>query len=402
MHKTPFFPRHLTLSETMHWEAWSGYAAPGSFVLHHEAEYFAIRAAAGLIDVTPLFKYRVSGPDSAAFLSHIMVRDLTRLAVGNAAYLCWCDGDGKVIDDGVAMRRGEEDFFVTSAEPCYAWFSRHRRGYRVELEEVTDCLAALALQGPASRAVLDQVCDAGGLRFFETAPARIESAPVWVSRTGYTGDLGFELWMDREHALPIWDALVGAGRRYALRPAGLMALDICRIEAGLILKNVDYYNALHALIDSRKSSPYEIALGWTVELGRNPFIGQRALQREQQRGSVWALVGLELDWQETERLYASHGLPPHVGSAARRRSVPIYRDRDRQRQIGYVTSATWSPTLQKNIALATVRTPFAGLGSRLQCELTVEHVRYTVTATVCKPQFYRPPHKTSNPVEGRT
>lgn len=402
MRKTPFFIRQMELTESMAWKAWSGYTAPESYVLHQEAEYSAIRAAAGLLDITPLFKYRVRGPDSASFLSQIMVRDVARLGVGKSCYLCWCTDDGKVIDDGMVMRRGETEFFVTTADPAFAWFSRFLRGHRVSLEDITERVAALALQGPASRAILAEVCDAGALRFFETAPMHLAGVPAWVSRTGYTGDLGYEIWMDAEHALTVWDALMSAGAHYALRPAGLGALDICRIEAGLILKNVEYYNALHALIDSRRSSPYEISLGWTVELDRAPFNGQRALRQEKRRGSSWALVGLDLDWQETERLFARHGLPPNVGRTASRQSVPVYRNPDRQRQVGYITSATWSPTLQKHVAIASVQAPFAIPGSRLQCEMVVEHIPCSVTASVCKPPFYRPPHKTSNPGEDRT
>ncbi len=389
----------MELTESMQWKAWSGYTVPESFVLHQEAEYFAIRAAAGLLDITPLFKYRIHGADSAAFLSQVMVRDVEGLAIGKSCYLCWCTDDGKVIDDGMVMRRSETEFLVTTADPCYAWFSRFTRGRRAVVEDISESVAALALQGPASRAILAELCDAGGLRYFETAPMRLAGVPVWISRTGYTGDLGYEIWMQPEDALAVWDTLIATGERYALRPAGLGALDVCRIEAGLILKNVEYYNALHALVGSRMSSPYEISLGWTVELDRAPFNGQRALEQEKQLGPGWALVGLDLDWQETERLFALHGLPPDVGRGAKRQSVPVYRDRDRQRQVGYVTSATWSPTLQKHLAIASVRAPFASLGSRLQCELVVEHIPYTLTATVCKPPFYRPPHKTSNPGE---
>lgn len=399
MLKTPFFPRVSALCESMNWKEWAGYHAVSSYLTLHDAEYFAFRNSAGLLDVTPLFKYRVQGKDAAEYLAQIMVRDISTLPIGRATYLCWCDHDGKVIDDGTVMRRGEEDFFVTSADPCFSWFSRFLRGYDVTMVDISQQIGALALQGPTSRDVLKQICDANldELKFFRTTKAQVDDFHIWISRTGYTGDLGYELWVDNEHALKLWDALIAAGRSYALRPAGLDALDVCRVEAGLILKNVDYYNALHALIEDRKSSPYELSLGWTVKLDREPFNGQRALQREKKEGSSWAFVGLDIDWPELEALYARHRLPPEIGSMAWRKSIPIYTDSSKMRQVGYATSGTWSPILKKNIALATMETGYAEEGTQVQIEMTVEHKRHTVTATVHKPQFFSPARKTSNP-----
>lgn len=399
MLKTPFFPRQLALCESMNWKEWAGYHAVSSYLVLHDAEYYAFRHAAGLLDVTPLFKYRVQGKDAAAYLAQIMVKDITRLSVGRVTYLCWCNHEGKVIDDGTVMRRGEEDFFVTTADPAFSWFSRFLRGYDVTLEDLSEQVAALALQGPTSRDILKQVCDADldALKFFRTTRAQIDDIPVWVSRTGYTGDLGYEIWVENRQALRLWDALMAAGRNYALRPAGLNALDVCRVEAGLILKNVDYYNALHVLIEDRKSSPYELSLGWTVQLDREPFNGQQALQREKENGSAWAFVGLDIDWPETEALYARYGLPPEIGNAAWRTSIPLYRDPHGTEQIGYATSGTWSPILKKNIALATIRAGHDGVGATVYFEMTVEHKRHTVTATVQKPQFFNPARKTANP-----
>ena len=399
MLKTPFFPRQIELCESMNWKEWSGYHAVSSYLVLHDQEYFAFRNAAGLLDVTPLFKYRVRGKDAADYLAQIMVRDITKQSVGRVAYLCWCNHEGKVVDDGTVMRRGEEDFFVTTADPCFSWFSRFLCGYDVTLEDVSEQIAALALQGPTSRDILKQVSDANldELKFFRTTSARIDDIPVWISRTGYTGDLGYEIWVENEHALKLWDALMAAGRNYALRPAGLNALDVTRVEAGLILKNVDYYNALHVLIEDRKSSPYELSLGWTVKRDRAPFNGQQALRREKENGSAWAFVGLDIDWPETEALYARYGLPPEIDNLAWRKSIPVYSDPTRQNQVGYATSGTWSPILKKNIALATLQTGYHEAGTPLQFEMTVEHTRHTVTATVHKPQFFNPERKTSNP-----
>ncbi len=400
MVKSPFFVRQMALCESMRWRPWSGFHAVESYLLQHDLEYYAVRSAAGLLDVTPLCKYLVSGTDSAAFLSQTMVRNIMRLRTGRVAYTCWCDDDGKVVGDGTVMRRGKAEFLVTTTDPCYAWLHRFAGGYAVEISDVTDTLAALALQGPYARDILQAVSDTDIfiVRYFDTCKATVAGCPIWISRTGYTGDLGYELWIDRESALRVWDTLMTAGAGYALRPVGLMALDMCRLEAGLILKHVDYHSAIHAFTDARKSSPYELGLGWTVHLDRGPFNGQAALRREKRSGSRWALVGLDIDWAETEALYSDIGLPPALCPEPWRSSVPVYRDRDRQHQVGYATSGTWSPILKKNIALATIRSGYAAPGARLQFDMQVEHARHAVTATVRPPRFFDPPRKISMPV----
>lgn len=397
--KTPFFPRTSALCHSMKWKIWAGYYAVCSYETLHDAEYYAFRNAAGLLDVTPLFKYRITGPDAAAFLSRIMVRNIGKLPVGRVAYTCWCDDQGKVIDDGTVMRRDEQEFFVTSADPSFSWFSRFLRGYRVELTDISEKVAGLALQGPTSRDILKQICDADldALKYFSTCKAKVNGFDIHISRTGYTGDLGYELWVENDHALELWDAIMDAGRNYDIRPAGLDALDVTRVEAGLILKDVDYHNALHALIDERKSSPYEISLGWTVDLDREPFNGQAALKKEKEQGSKWAIVGLDINWPQLEELYYKRGLPPAFSLQAWRSSIPVYASKDRKKQVGYATSGTWSPILKKNIALATVQKQYDKIGTELQFEVTVEHVRHTVSAIVSKPQFYNPERKTFTP-----
>ena len=402
--KSPFFPRTSDHCHSMNWKEWAGYYAASSYNTLHDSEYFAFRYSAGLLDITPLFKYSIKGPDSADFLSRIMVKNINKLRVGRVSYCCWCTDSGKVIDDGTVMRRSEHEFFVTSADPSYSWFSRFMRGYNVELEEVTDKIAGLALQGPTSREILKHVCDADldDLKFFSTHKANADGFQLDVSRTGYTGDLGYELWVENKHALKLWDAVMSAGKNYDIKPAGLDALDVTRVEAGLILKDVDYYNALHALTDDRMSSPYEISLGWTVNLDRDSFNGQAALKEESEQGSKWAVVGLDISWPEIEFLYNKHGLPPEIGSHAWRKSIPIYTASDKNHQIGYATSGTWSPILKKNIALATVEKKYDKIGREVQIEMTVEHKRHTVSAIVCKPQFYNPKRKTSNPNSQRS
>jgi aminomethyltransferase len=383
----------------MNWKNWAGFHAVSSYETLHDSEYIAFRYAAGLLDVTPLFKYRVSGPDAADFLSRIMVKNINRLKNGRVAYCCWCTPEGKIIDDGTVMRKGEENFFVTSADPSFSWFSRFLRGYNVELEDVSQKIAGLALQGPMSRDILRQICGEAidQVRFFDVIKSKVGNFTIHVSRTGYTGDLGYELWVKNENALELWDLLFEVGKNYALRPAGLDALDITRVEAGLILKDVDYYNGLHCLIDNRKSTPYELGLGWTVNLKRDPFIGQKPLSVEASRGPAWSFMGLDLDWEEMESLFAKHGLPPELPHMAWRQSIPVYKDKTKTRQIGYATSGTWSPILKRMLALATLETKLAKLGSKVQIEFTVEHKRHTVTAVICDPQFYNPERKTSNP-----
>lgn len=392
MRKTPFFARQLPLCKSMRWTNWAGYYAVQSYLLKHDLEYFALRTAAGLLDVSPLCKYLIAGSESRALLSRLMVRDLSRLEPGCVAYTCWCDQDGFVVGDGTVICLADDRFLLTSTDPSYAWLVRHIRGLRAEIEDVTHTWAALALQGPASRDVLDALCNGriGTLPYYHAIRTELAGVPLWISRTGYTGDLGYEIWIPAEKALPVWDALINSGTQFALRPAGLKALDVCRIEAGLLLQHVDYHNALHALVPSRKSTPYELGLEWMVHLDRTPFVGQSALRQHTQ--PKWRFVGLDIDWLETKALYERHNLPPALPSEAWRTSVPVYLDAGRQHQIGYATSGTWSPVLKKNIALATIASEWAQGTAHI--ETTVEHQRHTVTARIVSPRFFNPARKT--------
>jgi aminomethyltransferase len=377
----------------------------------HEPEYFAIRHAAGLIDVTPLFKYEVHGPDAAVFLAQLTVRNISKLGVGRVTYLCWCDDAGKIIDDGTVARLEKDYFRVTAAEPSLSWFERMARGFRVTIEDSTQRFGALALQGPNSRAILKQVSDADmdSLKFFRIVSARLDDVEVFISRTGYTGDLGYEIWVDtvssgdspgsagspgsNTPAERVYEAVIEAGRDYGLLPAGLDALDVTRVEAGFIMNGVDYFSAHHCLTEMRKSSPYELGLGWTVKLDRDPFIGQRALKREKHAGSSRQFVGLDIDWTELEKVFAGYGLPPEISTAAWRDGRPVY---DREgRWIGQATSGAWSPALKKNLALAQLGSSFATPGETVEIELTAEYRRHRVPATVVKPPFFNPPRKRS-------
>jgi aminomethyltransferase len=363
----------------------------------HEREYFAIRNAAALIDVSPLYKYELRGQDAVRAANRIVTRDAARMAIGQVIYTPWCDDDGKVIDDGTLARLGEGLYRFTAAEDNYAWFQDCCYGLRAEVVDVTGDLAALAVQGPNARRLLERVLsgvDLAGLRYYRLAAARLAAsageARLVVSRTGYTGDLGYELWMAPEDAGEVWDRLMEAGQAFGILPAGILALDIARIEAGLVMLQVDYISARKALIESQKSSPYEIGMGWAVNLEKGDFVGRKALVKEKQAGSKWALVGLVIDWPSMETTFGRYDLVPQVAGRASRAAVPVYRDR---RQIGQATSHTFSPVLKEYIALATVETPYARLNSRVQVEITVEYARHTAEARVVGLPFFNPERK---------
>ncbi len=390
---SPFHPRTSAQCTSLLWKEWAGYYAVRSYDTVLDPEYQAIRHGAGLLDVTPLYKYEVQGRDAAAFLSWVTVRDISKLAVGRMTYLCWCDDGGKVVDDGTVARLDEDRFRVTAAEPALAWLLRHARGFEVAIEDSSRQLGTLALQGPLARDILSQMSDVdlAKMRYFGIAPARLGNVQGWISRTGYTGDLGYELWVPAEHALPVWDAVLAAGRDLHLLPVGLDALDVCRIEAGFVMNGVDYFSAHMCLLEARKSTPQEIGLGWTVKLEREPFVGQAALRAEAVAGATWAFVGLVYDWEEYEALHAEYGLPPRLPAGAWRTPVPVYEGRGRQ--VGYATSGAWSPLLKKNLALATVRRAASAPGTRLDIEVTVEFQRRKVGATVTALPFFDPERK---------
>jgi aminomethyltransferase len=389
---TPFHARTAALCASHAWRRWAGYVVASSYELSHEREYHAIRSAAALLDVSPLYKYRVSGKDAARLLDRMVTRSVARAAVGQVLYTPWCDAAGKVLDDGTIARLDEDVFRITSAEPSLRWLEANAGGLTVEIEDVSDAIAALALQGPNARAIVQQLTDVdlAALKYFRVTAARLRGIPVTISRSGYTGDLGYEIWLDAGDALAVWDALVEAGTPYGITPAGMLALDVARIEAGLMLLDVDYVSARKALIETQTSSPYELDLGWTVDLAKETFVGKDALAAEAERGPAWRFVGIEVDWASLERLYAEAGLAPRVPSAAWRASVPIYA---RSSQVGYATSGVWSPLLKKYIALAHLPARWAVPGTPVDMEVTVEHQRKRAAARVAKKPFFDPERK---------
>lgn len=389
---TPFHSRTAPLCVSQNWRTWSGYFVASSYDVVHDYEYHAIRNSAGLIDVSPLFKYEVAGPDALKLVNRVITRDAAKCALGQALYTCLCDDEGKVIQDGTLFRLAEDRFRFNLAEPSLRWLDLNAVGLDVEITDVSEQIAALALQGPNSLNILRQVMDtdAGALRFFRLAAANIDAMPVIVSRTGYTGDLGYELWFSSGYAEPIWDILMQAGKGFGIKPAGLLALDVARLEAGFILLDVDYLSAEKALIPTQRYTPFEIGLGWTVDLKKESFLGCRRLRAESARGASRQIVGLEIDVRDYEYLFHQLGLPPQFPLTAWRGGVPVYSD---DNQVGYATTGGWSPLLKKYIALATVARDSAVLGNDLEMEVTVEYTRKTAGARVVKLPFFDPPRK---------
>ena len=395
---TPFHERTFPLCESLNYREWSGYYTVSAYEAHHEHEYNAIRNAAALIDISPLFKYRVTGKDATRLVDRVITRDLRKVSVGQVIYTPWCDEFGKVIDDGTVSRLDENIYRWTAAGPSLRWFTQNAVGLEARIEDISESVAALALQGPTSARLLKAVtedADLANLKYFRVTTGTIAGVPVEISRTGYTGDLGYEIWVDADRALNVWDALIAGGRAFDITPAGMLALDVARIEAGLLLIDIDFNSSKKALVEEQKYSPFEMGLDRLVHLDKNRFVGQQALLAEKKRGPAKQIVGLEIDWTEVERLYEAVGLPPAVSPIASRIAVPVF---SKGAQIGKATSTTWSPVLKKMIGLATVKREFGRPGTDIEIEITVEAIRHRVRASVTKTPFYNPKQKTATPV----
>jgi aminomethyltransferase len=318
---------------------------------------------------------------------------MDKLKVGQVYYTGWCDEEGKMIDDGTVSRLDETTYRMTSADPSLRWLSMNAVGLDVEITEVTDDVAALSFQGPNSRKVLNKVTEkpVDELKYFRLMKNKICGRDVTISRTGYTGDLGFELWMNANDALTNWDALMEAGADYGITPVGILAMDMARVEGGLFMIEVDYTSTSHAWIEPQKSSPFELGLDWTVALDKQGyFVGRRALEREKREGSAWKMMGLEVEWEGMEKLFKGVGLPPQIPGMAVRGSLPIMVGNV---QVGYASTSTWSPLLKKYIALAHLQKPYYQVGTNVRMEITVEHQRQHAPAKVVKLPFYEPEWK---------
>jgi aminomethyltransferase len=393
---TAVHERTFALCESLNYREWSGYYAVSAYESHHDHEYNAIRNATALIDVSPLFKYMVTGRDASRFVDRLVTRDVAKMSVGQVYYTPWCDEHGKVIDDGTVSRLDDQVFRWTAADPNLRWFRQNAHGLDVRIDDVSEQVAALALQGPTSARLLRAVAqaDIDSLKYFRVTSGSIARVPVDISRTGYTGDLGYEIWMSADRAVEVWDALMEGGRPFDIKPAGMLALDVARVEAGLLLIEVDFFSSKKAQIASQMYTPLELGLGRLVSFDKGRFIGHAALAREHARGSARQIVGLAIEWDAVERLYDEVGLPPAVAATTSRVAVPVYRN---ARQVGKATSTTWSPVLKRMIALATVSRPHYAEGTDLEMEITIEAVRHRVPARVVRTPFFNPPRKTATP-----
>ena len=388
---TAFHPATAPLNRKQQWREWSGYFASSVYADAHDIEYNAIREAAALIDVSPLFKYTVGGRDALRLVDRVITRDAAKLRSGQVYYTPWCDEHGKVIDDGTIHNLGDGTYRWTAADPQLRWLRQNSAGLDVSIDDVSEAVAAVALQGPLSRDVLEATTGESfaDLRYFRRRASSFKvgrkKIALDVSRTGYTGDLGFELWVAADHAIELWAALTAAGAPFGIRPAGMLALDVVRLEAGLILLEVDYTSARHAMNPEQNYAPGEIGLGRLVNLDKADFVGRLALEREARDGGpARRLVGLQLEWADIEGLFSAQGLPPAISPIVDRSPRPVYVG---GRMIGRTTSVGWSPILKQAIALASVPPSHEPLGSRVDVEWTVEGRRGRVASNVVELPF---------------
>jgi aminomethyltransferase len=381
----------------LNYREWSGYYTVSVYEVHHEHEYNAIRNACALIDITPLYKYLITGKDATKLVNRVITRDINKVKVGQVIYCCWCDEQGKVIDDGTITRLEQSKYRWTAADPSLRWFRQNGLNMDVQIEDISEKVAALALQGPTSAKLLKEVAaaDIANLKYFRMTSGKIAGIQVDISRTGYTGDLGYEIWIPWNDAVKVWDALMATGKQFDIHAAGMLALDVARVEAGLLLIEVDYTSSKKALIPSQKYSPFELGFGKMVHLDKENFVGKSALQADAKNGVARQLVGLELDWIEIEERFEKFGLSPAAPTQASRVHVPVYAG---DKQVGKATTTAWSPVLKKMIALASVETAHSKLGNKLQMEITVESMRQKVTAKIVKIPFFNPARKTATPV----
>jgi aminomethyltransferase len=415
---TPFHERTSALNETGLWEHWSNCLVAQRYQMSEKFEYFAIRNAAGLFDTSPLYKYRITGPDAERYLGGVLARDPRKCAVGHAQYTLWCDDAGYVIEDGVLLHVGEQEYWLTAAEPNLAYFESFLGRLDATVEDMTEDWGILSVQGPYARHLVTTVAPAAkDLPYFGLTRTTVGKVPVLVSRTGYTGDLGYEIWVPGADALTIWDAVAAAGRGRGVIPFGMTALYMARIEAGLVLLDVDFHSSRFAWTDADRTTPIELGLGWMFrDLAPSPngrgangasgasgainghdgraFIGADAIKRElRDRTSRWQLTGLVVDWRDYDRIYDAAGLIPPKDHTPLQDEYYIYDDD--LRQLGYATSQMYSPMLQRHIALARVPLALTAPGSRVKLEMAVSHRYEYFDANVTRLPLFNPQRRTA-------
>jgi aminomethyltransferase len=381
---TPFHPRTSALARLNQWGAWAGHTTALAF--DDEAmEYTAIRNQASVYDLSPMVKYRISGVDAEGFLNRLTLRDVSRLKPGHVHYTAWCDGDGKLLDDGTLFRFSATEFSLCCQERHLPWLLDSAVGYAVDVREVTDEIAALSLQGPCAFAVLKQAgfSEVATLKPFQLAEFPFQKGKLMISRTGFTGDLGYELWTTPKLALTLWDHLFEAGKLHGLRAIGSNALNLARLEAGFIITNLDFVPADQAVRNDRSRSPFEMGLDWMIDFDKGHFNGRRALMQEKQSGSsCWALVGLDIEGN----VPADHSLIYHRKS----------------KEVGYITAAAWSPAGKRNIALALLERPYNkeksnDLWVEIYAPRELQYHKLMVRARVVERPFFNPPRRRLTP-----
>lgn len=375
---TPFYDRLVPFNLNHSWERWEGYLSVGCFD-NIEREYTAIRNAISVYDISPMTQYRIAGPDATRFLDRLMTRDMTKVAVGQVAYSIWCDDDGKLVEDGTVFRLGEREYLVNVQEHNLSWFQDTAFGMDVTIEDVTEDYCGLSIQGPLSRMALEQagLKEVTSLKFFRLTPVELDGMKIILTRTGFTGDLGFEVYLRPADAVKFWDRFMSVPLAPRIVPIGSHALNLARIEAGFLQVNTDFIGSERCLRNSQRRSPFELGFDRLVSFRKPYFVGKRALMREQEQGGPrWRTVGLDVA-----------GNKPAEGSL-------LY---DGNREIGIVTSAMWSPTCKRNIAIATVEAAYGAVGKQMQVDIWVTKElrieKRLVAGRVVERPFYNPPHR---------
>lgn len=396
--ETPFHSRTSVANETGLWSHWAGFLATDRYQMSDKFEYFTIRNSAGVIDTSPLYKYRIYGTDAERYLAGVLTRDIRKCRPGQAHYTAWCDDDGWVIEDGVVLRHSDDEFLLTAAEPNLAYLQALASGHSVTIEDVSDDYGALALQGPYAKEILSQLApEIEGVGYFHLTPAKIGNAPVTISRTGYTGDLGYEIWVGADDAIGLWDRLFEVATPYGVVPVGQTALLITRIEAGLVLIDVDFQSARYAWNDDQRATPLELNMGWMLsdlKSDDRAFIGRKAIEREIAEGSSrWRTVGIEVDWEIWAKTHNDRGLVTPKDHTPEHGGMMLYDDEIER--IGYTPSFVYSPVLQRHIGIARLRPEYAKVGTKVSLEVTIDHRYEVVDSHVTRLPFYNPPRKTA-------
>ena len=376
--KTPFYPRVAELDTLNQWHEWKGYSSPDALYCE-DMEYFAIRNGTGVFDISPMTKYRITGPDSLDYLNRLVTRDIAKVKPGRVAYAVWCDDQGQVIDDGTIFHLREGEYRLCSQERHFAWLQAATIGFDVSIVHETEDVAALAVQGPTSFSILNNMGIAGldQLKPFGLMHVDFQGVELMVSRTGFTADLGYELWLDPSKALDLWDALFEAGELHKIRAIGTHALELARIEAGYLAPYAEFLPADETIRTGRSRSPLELGLEWLVDFKKPNFNGRRALAEEKRKGSAWQLVKLDI-----------------AGNKPAHHSYIYAKEKGNKSEIGFITSAAWSPVCKQNIALGTVRAPHGKPGDTVWVEVYYQREmhwnRAMAKATVVDKPFWFP------------